>query len=92
MEELGRDKEFRALLEAHKGKVDPENLFNQYKHSLEGRAYEIYDHVGILKKELASLENEFGKKPLSVDCMKDIMRYNRLTELIRVAETPKEEL
>ena len=66
--------------------IDPDAMFQDFtRREAEKRAQ--MDHpLKKLQAERQSMLDAFGRKPLSMDCMKDIARFNYVNKLIQRAE------
>ncbi len=87
VEKLDTDELFREVLRDQEGNaIDPESIYEEYASRSKARDMERNHPLGRLKEEREKLIRDFGSKPVTPDCLGDIVRLNMLDNSIKQAE------
>lgn len=87
MKKMESDELFRKVMQKQAGKtIDPEKIYEEYVSLSAARNAELNHPLVRLKKERERLIESFGSKPVTEDCLADVVRLNMLDGSIRAAE------
>ena len=83
-ERMAKDGIFRRMLrEQGDQPVDPEEFYWEYQQWVERREAELNHPLAKLEAERRALIQDFGQKPITRNCLRDIMRLNVLDKWIQ---------
>ncbi len=86
-ERMEKDGIFRRMIrEQGDQPVDPEEFFSEYQRRVEQREAELNHPLAKLEAERRALIQDFGQKPITKDCLRDVMRLNVLDKWIQRAK------